>query len=140
MTWRSLRRGMVLAAMVAAATACATPEGIRAKSKASAQLYADLLAAHGTFSQAVEQELRRRDRLETEVAVWRGKEKPQLETPFTPPESTMQVVRALEAWQLEVETLRLLYGTVDRFLQIQVVDLDEIKAVTEKASGAFKGQ
>lgn len=139
MTSRFLSREVMLAAVVVVTAACATPEGIRTKSKASAQLYTDLLMAHGTFSQALERELLRRDRLEAEIAVRSGQE-PQLTGPFTPPASTAQVVRALEAWQLEVETLRLLYGTVDRFLQIQIVDLDEIKAVTDKASGAFKGQ
>jgi hypothetical protein len=130
----------VLTVAVAALAACATPENIRTKSTASAQLYADILAAHGTFSRAVEQELLRRDRRELETAVRLGQRPPQLEAPFTPPDDTVRVMRTLEAWQLEVATLRLLYGTVDRFLQIEVVDLDDIKAVTEKASDAFKGQ
>ena len=130
----------MLAAVVATTVACATPESIRTKSTASAQLYADILEAHGTFSRAVEQELLRRDRLEQQVAVQLGQQPPQLEKPFAPPDLTKQVVLALEAWRLQVEALRILYGTVDRFLQIQVVDLDDVKAVTEKASGAFKGR
>jgi hypothetical protein len=115
MTWRSLGRGGILAAMVVMAVGCATPENIRAKSTASAQLYADILEAHGTFSRALEQELRRRDRIELQTDVQLGKRPPQLDSPFTPPASTTEVVNGLE-------------------------DLDEVKAVTEKASGAFKGQ
>jgi hypothetical protein len=127
-----------LAALGFLLTACATPQNIKDKSAASAALYTDLASAHRTYVTTLAAELERRDRLEADIAVRTGKAQPQLEKPLAMPADTREVLQSLRAVGLQIDTSRLVYGVVDRFIRIDVVDVDDVAAVTAKASGAFK--
>jgi len=118
--------------------ACATPQNIKDKSAASAALYADLSAAHRAYVSALTDELQRRDLLEAQIAVRTGDKPPQLEKPRAIPADTQQVLQSLRAVGLQIDTSRLVYGVVDRFLRIDVVDPDDIAAVTSQEASAFK--
>ena len=119
-------------------SACATPQNIKDKSAASAALYSDLSAAHRTYVAALRDELRRRDLLEAEIAVRTGQATPQLETPLRLPSDTQQVLQSLRVLGLQIDASRTAYGVVDRFLRIDVVDLDDVSAVTSRLSEATK--
>jgi hypothetical protein len=118
--------------------ACATPQNIKDKSAASAALYTELATAHRTYVAALREELLRRDLLAAEIAVRTGETPPQLERPLSLPEDTRQVLQNFRALGLQIDASRVVYGVVDRFLRIDVVDPDDIAAVSSRAAGAFK--
>jgi hypothetical protein len=127
-----------LAALGFVVSACATPQNIKDKSAASAALYTDLAAAHQAYVKALAAEMERRDLLEAEIAVRTGEKPPQLEKPLVVPDDTRQVLQNLRALGLQINASRLVYGVVDRFIRIDVVDVDDVAAVTSQAAEAFK--
>lgn len=127
-----------LAALGLVVSACAAPQNIKDKSAASAALYTDLAAAHQAYVKALAAELERRDLLEAEMAVRTGEKPPQLEKPLPMPADTRQALQSLRALGLQINASRLVYGVVDRFIRIDVVDVDDVAAVTSQAADAFK--
>ncbi len=120
-------------AVILLGSACSTPPNIREKSAAGMELYFNLLEAHRAFASALESDLKRRDRLASEMEVRTGAKDPQFETPLPIPKDTQDISDALQAIEHHIEISRLLYSTVDRFLRVEVLDLDDVKAVTAKA-------
>ena len=55
------------------------------------------------------------------------------------PADTRQALQSLHALGLQINASRLVYGVVvDRFIRIDVVDVDDVAVVTSQAAGAFK--
>lgn len=118
--------------------ACATPQNIKDKSAASATLYTELAAAHRTYVDALREELQRRDLLQAEIDVRTGQKPPELEKPLPTPTDTRQVLQSLRGLGLQIDASRLAYGVVDRFLRIDVVDLDDVATVSSRLAEATK--
>jgi hypothetical protein len=131
MTWIAL--GVFVAA-------CATPQNIKEKSAAGVALYADLSAAHRAYVSALQDELRRRDLLEAQIAVRTGEKAPDLEKPLPTPKDTQEVLESLRGLGLHIDASRLAFGVVDRFLRVDVVDLDDVADVTSRLNAATKGK
>lgn len=127
-----------LATLGLVVSACAAPQNIKDKSAASAALYTDLATAHQAYVRALAAELDRRDLLEAEIAVRTGQAPPQLEKPMVTPADTRRVLQSLRALGLQINASRLVYGVVDRFIRIDVVDVDDVAAVSSHAADAFK--
>lgn len=132
-----MMRALLLAALpILVLQGCATPNNIIEKSAASADLYRDVLSAHGTLSGAIREELVAADRMELIVGVRTGGE---LDLPrrFEIAGSTQAVIDALGSARRALELSQLLFGTVDRFVRIKVFDLEEAQGLVSKADAAL---
>ncbi len=120
---------------------CATPQNIKEKSLASLQLYKNVAIASQNFSYALNNELKTRDRYEHQLSVRNCDEEEKdckaLLAFVTAPkmdENTEKVMKTFALIQLEFEQARMLHGVVDRFLRIDVVDLDDAKELSSRAN------
>jgi hypothetical protein len=136
MTLSTTGRYVLMIVVTFSFLACATPPNIREKSAVGNALYTDVLAAQRTFTSALAEELTRRDIVQAENAVRLGEANVALEKVPAPNSATVEVVKSLRGVETVLEIAKRVFGTVDRFLQITVVDEKDVAALTDRAKEA----
>jgi len=129
---------LVTLAVIPCVLACATPEGVRKKSAASQNLYADLDRAYGAYVRATGTFLEDRDRLASAVKIAAGQAPPAFAAEVVENAETTRVLEALSAVGAAIGIARIQYGVVDRFLQIDVFDEAEAAKVSSKLNSALQ--
>lgn len=117
---------------------CATPPNIKEKSAASLELYKNVTIASQNLAIAMNNELKLRERYKHENKVRSGNVEPAfIEKPIEN-NQTKETRELFSVFQMQFDQARLLHGITDRFLRIDVVDLDDVKgfsgAVNQTAS------
>lgn len=119
------------------AASCSTPPQILEQSSAATDLYARVDETFLTWRDALRSELLRRERVAQQIQLRLGEAELDLE-PDQGDGLDLWLESALRSFRGEIEWLRIAHGIVDRFLRIEVVDLDEVQAVTESVRQAFE--
>lgn len=116
---------------------CSTPANIQEKSEAALGLQRDVLAAQKTLATAYVGFILEEDRRAREVAEL-GAESPGLRFEGDPPISAglRSVIESQKRLRTLLEILGLVQGTVDRYLRIDVLDLDEISTLIDSLDSA----
>lgn len=115
---------------------CATPPNIKEKSAASLELYENVTIASQNLAIAMNNELELRDRYKHENKVRSGEigVKPAYEKRPKEDDLTKTTRELFSLLQMQFDQARLLHGITDRFLRIDVVDLDDAKAFSAAAN------
>ena len=143
-TSRLLRRsrigGFLGGVLIWSGAGCTTPPQIVEQSAATTALYAQLDQTFQTWHDAVRSELKRRAREQHLGQVRTGRASVNLagteggdEIPFD-----RWLAMAFDAFPAELDLLRIAHGIVDRFLRIEVIDLDDVEAVTRRGRRLFE--
>jgi hypothetical protein len=123
--------------LACAAVGCATPPQVVEQSAAATELYAQIDDTFVTWRAALRSEFARRERAVQLIQLRTGEADFDM-APGAQGELDLWLASALGSFRAEIEWLRISHGIVDRFLRIDVIDLDEVQSVSERARELFE--